>query len=74
MFPIRNSLKQGDALSPQLFNFVLGYAVRRVLVNQDGLKLNGTHQLLADADDVNTLGGSVHTIRKNAETLEVASK
>ena len=53
MFPIRNGLKQGDALSPVLFNFALEYAIRRVQVHQDGLKLNGTHHLLAYADDVN---------------------
>ena len=74
MFPIRNGLKQGDTLSSLLFNFVLEYAIRRVQVNQDGLKLNGTHQLLIYADDVNILGGSVHTIKENAEALILASK
>ena len=40
MFPIRNGLKQGDALSPLLFNFALECAIKRVHVNRDGLKLN----------------------------------
>ena len=52
MFPIRNGLKQGDALSPLLYNFALQYAIRRVQVIQDGLKLNDTHQLLVYADVV----------------------
>ena len=64
MLPVRNGLKQGDALSPLLFNFALEYAIRRVQVNQDGLKLNGTHLLLAYADDVNIMGGSVHNVKK----------
>ena len=38
------------------------------------MKLNGKHQLLVDADDVNILGGSVHTMKKNTEALVVASK
>jgi hypothetical protein len=63
--PINNGLKQGVALSPLLFNFVVEYAVRRVRVNQDGLNLNGTHQLLVYANGVNMLGGSVHTVKKN---------
>ena len=33
MFPIKNGLKQGDALSPLLFNFALEYAIKRVQVN-----------------------------------------
>src|SRR5215469_3738759 len=74
MFPIRNGLKQGDALSPLLFNFALDYAVRRVQVNQDGLKFNGTHQLLAYADDVNIVGESVDTVKKNTEALVAATK
>jgi len=67
-------LKQGDALSPMLFNFALEYAIRRVQVNQDGLKLNGTHQLLAYTDDVNMLGGSIHTLKENAEALVAATR
>jgi len=73
-FPIRNGLKQEDPLLPLLFNFALEYAIRRVQVNQDGLKLNGTHQLLVSADDGNMLGVSVDTVKKNAGALIVASK
>ena len=47
-----------------LFNCAVEYAIRRVQVNQDGLKLNGTHQRLVYADDVNILGGSIHTVKK----------
>jgi hypothetical protein len=59
MFPINNGLKQGYALSPLLLSFSLEYALRRVQVKQDGLKLNGTNQRLVYADDINTLGGSI---------------
>jgi hypothetical protein len=38
------------------------------------LKLNGTHQLLVYADDVNILSGSIHTIRKNTEASLTANK
>ena len=60
-----NGLKHGDALSPLLFNFALEYTIRKVQVNQVGMKLSGTLQLLIYADDVNILEGSVHTIEKN---------
>jgi hypothetical protein len=74
MFPIRKGVIQGDALSLLLFNFALEYAIRRVQVNQDGLKLNGTYQLLVYTDDVNILGGSLHTVQENAEAFLMASK
>jgi len=74
MFPIRNGLKQGNALLPLFFNFALEYAIRRVQVIQDGLKLNGTHQFLVYADDFDILGGRIHTIKENAEALVVSNK
>ena len=57
-----------------LFNFASEYTIRRIQVNQDGLQLDGTHQLLVYADDVNILGGSIHTVQNNTEALLVASK
>jgi hypothetical protein len=74
MFPIRNGLKQGDALWPLLFNFPLECAIRRLQVNQGGLKLNGTHQLLVYAVDIHILGGSIHTVTDNAKALLVDTK
>ena len=59
MFPVNNVLKQGDALASLLFNIVVEYVIRRVQVNRNGLKLNGTHQHLVYVDDVNIKDGSV---------------
>ena len=74
MFPISNCLKQGDALWSLLFNLALVFAIRRVQVNQNSLKSNGTHQLLVHADNVNTLGGSLRTIEENTTVSVVSSK
>ena len=45
-----------------------------VRVNQEGLQLNCTHQILVYADDVNILGGSIRTLKKNTKDLVVTSK
>jgi hypothetical protein len=67
-------MKRGDALSPLFFNYPLALAIRKVQETREWLKLNGTYQLLVDADDVNILGRSIHTLSKNTEALLVASK
>jgi hypothetical protein len=50
IFSTRIGLKQ-DSLSPLFFNFALEYAISRVQVSHDGLKLNDAHQLLVYAAD-----------------------
>jgi len=52
-----------------LFNLALDYAIRRVLVNHDGLKLNGKLQLLVYAKDV-----QIHSIKKTTAALVAARK
>jgi hypothetical protein len=73
MFPFKKHLKQGDASLSLLFTFALEYTIRRVQKKQDGFKLNGTHQLLVYAADVNILG-STKNKKKNTIVLVVASK
>jgi hypothetical protein len=56
-------LEKVKASLPLLFNFPSEYIIRKVYANEEGLKLNATHQVIVYADDVNILGGSIHSIK-----------
>jgi hypothetical protein len=73
-FTIKNGLKQGDTLSPLIFNFALEYAIRKVQENQVGLDFNGTYQLLVHADDINLLGDCINTKERKHKPLLDASR
>ena len=53
---------------------LLCYAIKRIQVNKDGMKLNGAHHFLVYADDVIMLGGTVNTMKEKAEALIMARK
>jgi hypothetical protein len=59
---------------PLLFNFTLEYAIRKVKEKEVSLELNGTHELLVYADDINLLGDSINTIKENAEVFLGANR
>jgi len=60
MLLANSGLKKGDTLSPLLAKFAVTHAMRRVQINPEGLKVNGAHQVLVYADDVN-ITGQKHT-------------
>jgi hypothetical protein len=74
LFPIRKGLKQWNALSPLLVNVALEYAIKRVRVKQEGLKLNGAHQVLVYADDVSVLGWIIRTTDEYTDALRFDNK
>ena len=72
--PVKIGPKQGAALSSLLVSFALGYSIRKVQPNKEGFKLNGAQRLVVRTEDVNLLGGNIHTVKKNTEALLVTSK
>jgi hypothetical protein len=73
-FPSQNGLKQGDALFPWLFNYPLDYAIRKVQENEEGLLLDGKHQLLVYANNINMLGKNISTMKRKTEALLEANR
>jgi len=73
-FPAQNGLKLGDASSPLPDNFTFGYAIRKVQVNQNRLKMNRTHQLLVYNDDINLKDLYQNVTNKSKEPLLAANK
>jgi hypothetical protein len=65
IFPKKKWVETGKRSIVIAFNLALEHAIRRVQVSQNGLKLNGTHQLLVYADYVNILGGSCKGKRRS---------
>jgi hypothetical protein len=62
-FSLQICLNISDALLPLLFNFALEYCVRKFQAKQEGIKLNGKHELLVYAE----LNGNIRTIKKTEE-------
>jgi hypothetical protein len=62
-------LKKGDALIAIGFQYRFRIYIGRLQVNQEGLKLNGTHQILVYVDDVNMMVGSTSTRNKKHRSL-----
>jgi hypothetical protein len=54
------------------FQLCFGIRIRKVQKNQEGPKLNRTHQLLASADDVNIVGENTDTIKINTALLDAS--
>ena len=72
-FFVHNGLKQGDALPPLRFKIALEICIRKIQ-KKEGLKSNGTHQLLVYAVDVNLLGNNKATNKKKTQALTDARK
>jgi hypothetical protein len=64
---------QVEALSPLLFIFALEYNIGKVLKNQVGLKLNGTHAFWLTVM-ANLLEDSMNTIRKTLTSIDVSKE
>jgi len=69
-FEVITGIKQGDALSPILFNIALEKVIRSVQSNKLGINIGKTTlDVLGFADDLNLVGENKEIIVRNAKTL-----
>ncbi|KAJ0176515.1 hypothetical protein K1T71_007694 [Dendrolimus kikuchii] len=73
-FEVITGLKQGDALSPMLFNLVLEHVLKRLLTLEPGLQLKSTHKVIGYVDDLALLGESREQVEQAAKILEEEAK
>jgi len=66
-FKICNGLKQGDALSPLLFNFAFEYSILKIKEDKEGLSLNCLYQLFVYADDVDLIGDDMDALQSSTD-------
>lgn len=57
-FEVNSGLKQGDAISPVLFNIALNKVIRTAKLNVELYNHNGPRLLLAFADDTDVVGNT----------------
>jgi len=70
-FSVETGLRQGDALSPTLFNIDLESVMREGLDDGTGLRIGEGHQikLAAYADDIVIIGETEEDLKRLAEKL-----
>lgn len=69
IFPLHIDVKQGNALSQVVFSSALECVIMNVQENKEGLELNGTHQLLVYANDVNLLVKNISNMRRKKKLI-----
>jgi len=72
-FAINKGLRQGDALTTQLFNVVLEKVMRHIQINKGGSIYTRTLQILAYADDVNLIGRSTGLLNDAVVQMEAGA-
>lgn len=68
-FNVERGLRQGDPISPILFNLVLKWVMRESKILTSGLIYHQRHQILAYADDIAVLTRSIEELVDICKTL-----